>query len=71
MRREGPLEGGEHRRRAPPCGDTATEKKWGEGCPGQFGHLSTTDPGQLDRDSIFRASCFSWPYKFFVTRWVL
>lgn len=47
VRRAEPLEGEEHRNRVPPCGDTATEQEWGEGCPGQLWHLSITDPGPI------------------------
>lgn len=36
------------RRRAPPCGDTATDQEWGEGRPGQLWAPSTIDPGQSD-----------------------
>lgn len=30
-----------------------------------------TQANQMGGGSTFTASCLSWPYKFFVTRWVL
>lgn len=63
MRRAEPLEGGEHRNRVPPCGDTATEQEWGVGYPGQLWAPVHHGPRANQMGgagcSIFRASCLS------------
>lgn len=59
-------------------GTVAEQKGGAEGGPGQPGQgkekglLSTRGPGRTQMgDCIFGAARLSWPYKFFVTRWVL
>lgn len=59
--------------RAPSCGTVAGQEGGAEGGPSAATDLfSTRGPGRTQMgDCIFGASCRRWPYKFFVTRWVL
>lgn len=55
---------------APSWGDSRRTEGRGRRQPGDL--LSTRGPGRTQmRDCVFGASRLSWPYKFFVTRWVL
>lgn len=67
-------EGGEYGAAEPrPVGTVAEQEGGVGGGPSTaMGLFSTRGPGRTQTgDCIFRASCLSWPYKFFVTRWVL
>lgn len=67
-------EGGECGAAEPrPVGTVAEQEGGVGGGPSTaMGLFSTRGPGRTQTgDCIFRASCLSWPYKFFVTRWVL
>lgn len=65
--------GGEYGAAEPrPVGTVAEQEGGAGGGPrAATGLFPTSGPGRTDGDCIFGASCLSWPYKFFVTRWVL